>query len=343
MRHLSTVWFKKLQWLLLGGAFWLAGALPGLAAPSQALTVYTYSSFPMPLITAIRQEFQTKHRLNVEFKSFSDSGPLFNQLLREKGKPRADLVIGLDSIYFSRIAKENLFEPYRPQAFRQINPELIFDSRFRMVPFDYGYIVFNYDSAKLDRVPAGYRDLLDPYYKGKIVIENPLTSSPGQAFLLTTVAFFGEDGFLSYWKELRPNLLAITPGWDEAYGMYTSGEAPIVLSYGASPVYHLLYDHTERYRALVLDDAAWAQIEAMGIVRGSRNRQAARMLVDYILSPEFQKMIPENQFMYPVRNDIPLPASFRVAAKVKRILNLPQAKVAAGLDRWLSEWEKAIQ
>ena len=334
---------KKTQWLLLAGVLLVVGAFPGIAAPSRTLTVYTYSSFPLPLITAIQQEFQTVHHVNVQFKSFSDSGPLFNQLLREKTKPQADLVIGLDSIYFTRIAKENLFDSYRPQAFQKITPELIFDSKFRMVPFDYGYIVFNYDQSKLDRVPTKFSDLLDPYYKGKIVIENPLTSSPGQVFLLTTIALFGEDGYLDYWKRLRPNLLAITPGWDEAYGMYTSGEVPIVLSYGASPVYHLLYDHTERYKALVLDDAAYAQIEAMGIIRGSRNRQAARMLIDYILSPEFQKLIPENQYMYPVRTDLALPASFRVAAKVKRILNLPQEKVAASLDKWLNELEKAIQ
>lgn len=169
-----------------------------------------------------------------------------------------------------------------------------------------------------------------------------MTSSPGQVFLLTTIALYGEDGYLDYWRGLKKNLLTITPGWDEAYGIYTAGEAPLVLSYGTSPVYHLLYDKTERYQALVLDNSAYAQIEGMGIVKGTANLKEAQQLVEYLLSPEFQSLIPESQFMYPVTNDAKLPASFKIAAQAGRILNLPQEKIAQNLDRWLSDWEKVI-
>ena len=187
-----------------------------------------------------------------------------------------------------------------------------------------------------------HKDLLNPYYKGKIIIENPQTSSPGQVFLLTTIALYGEKGYLNYWRALKRNILTIAPGWDEAYGIYTNGEAPIVLSYGTSPVYHLLHDHTERYQPLVLDNAAYAQIEAMGIVKGTRNIKLAEALEEYVLDPEFQKLIPENQYMYPARWDIKLPDSFQIAAHVKKLLNLPSERVAKNLDRWLNQWEKVI-
>jgi thiamine transport system substrate-binding protein len=315
---------------------------PGGAQAPAELDVYTYASFPTPLVDNIKSYFQ-KSKVTVRFKTFSDTGPLFNQLLQEAKAPRADVVIGLDHNYLTKAVKKDLLQAYRPKAASAIKKDLIFDSRFRLTPFDFGYIVFNYDSEKLEKVPKTFRDLLNPCYKGKIIIENPLTSSPGQAFLLTTVALYGEKGYLDYWKSLKRNLLTITPGWDEAYGMYTSGEAPIVLSYGTSPVYHLLYDKTERYKALVLDNAAYAQIEGAGIVKGARHLQNARLLIEYILAPEFQKLIPENQFMYPVRNDLALPPSFRVAAKVDRLLNLPAKKVENQLDRWLSDWEKIIR
>lgn len=318
-------------------------AIPGWASAPAELTVYTYTSFPAPLIENIKTHFAKTANITVNFKAFSDTGPLFNQLIQEKNAPKADLIVGLDNNYLVKAVKHDLFLPYRPQAAAKIKPEMVFDAKYRLIPFDFGYIVFNYDQQKLTKVPASHRDLLDPYYKGKIIIENPLTSSPGQVFLLTTIALYGEKGYLDYWKELKKNLLTITPGWDEAYGMYTSGEAPIVLSYGTSPVYHLLYDKTERYKALVLDGAAYAQIEGMGIVKGSTRVKNAQMVVEYILSPEFQKIIPENQFMYPVRSDLTLPTSFRVAAKVNRLLNLPVEQVAAHLDRWLSEWEKTIR
>jgi thiamine transport system substrate-binding protein len=252
------------------------------------------------------------------------------------------VVIGLDNIYFNKVVKEGLFQAYKPKAASKIKPELVFDPQYRMIPFDYGYVVFNYDREKLGRIPRSHRELLDPFYKGKIIIENPLTSSPGQVFLLTTIALYGEEGYLDYWRGLKKNLLTITPGWDEAYGIFTAGEAPIVLSYGTSPVYHLLYDQTERYQALVLDDSAYAQIEGMGIVKGSANLIEAQQLVEYLLSPEFQSLIPESQFMYPATTDAKIPAGFRIAAQAKRILNLPLEQVAQNLDRWLADWEKVM-
>jgi thiamine transport system substrate-binding protein len=332
---------KKLLHLLIPVGLLIALAGVCVSAP-QALTVYTYSSFPVPLIEKIKSHFAEKYHLTVNFRSFSDTGPLFNQLLQEKSSPQADLVIGLDNNYAAKAGKFNLFSPYRPKAVNHIKKELIFDRHFRLIPYDYGFIVFNFNREALKQVPRTHKDLLDPAYKGKIIIENPLTSSPGQVFLLTTIALYGEKGYLEYWKSLRKNILALTPGWDEAYGMYTNGEAPIVLSYGTSPVYHLISEKTEKYQALVLDGAAYAQIEGMGIVKGSKHTREAKLLVDYILDPDFQAALPEQQFMYPIRSDVPLPASFRIAAKADRVLNLPQAKVEANLQRWLDQWEKAI-
>ncbi|NLM37211.1 MAG: thiamine ABC transporter substrate-binding protein [Firmicutes bacterium] len=309
---------------------------------SRPLTVYTYASFSPLLVERIVNHFQKEYGVQVEFRSFSDTGPLLTQLVQEKEKPQADVVIGLDNNYLPKALELGIFTPYKPQAADRIRSDLIFDASFYLTPFDYGYVVFNYDSERLEQVPTSHRDLLKPEYRGKIVVENPLTSSPGQVFLLTTIALFGEDGYLDFWRALKPNLLTITPGWDEAYGIFTSGEAPLVVSYGASPVYHLLAEETERYKALVLDGGAYAQIEGVGIVKGTPYLQNAQRLVDYILSPEIQALIPESQFMYPVRRDVELPASFRVAAQADRLLNLPPDQVAANLERWLSAWEQVI-
>lgn len=309
---------------------------------NQKLVVYTYASFPTVIIDQVKKYFNQNFRQQVEFKSFSDTGPLFNELLQEKEKPQADVVVGLDSNYLPKVVAADLLQAYQPPAAAKIRSDLIFDPQYRLIPFDYGYVVFNYDRERLNRIPKSHRDLLDPYYKNKIILTNPLTSSPGQVFLLTTVALFGDPGYLDYWRELKKNLLTITPGWDEAYGMYTGGEASLVLSYSTSPVYHLINEQTERYQALVLDDAAYAQIEGIGIVKNAAHLKDAQQLVDYLLSPEIQQLIPENQFMYPVRTDLTLPDSFRIAAQAQRLLNLPPTQVAANLERWLAAWEKVI-
>lgn len=319
----------------------LAAAWCAVAAPAP-FVVYTYSSFGQELVDLIEKDFAKQVGLPVEVRTFSDTGPLFNQLLLEKKSPGADAVIGLDSLDLPKAVRFKLLAPYKPKALAGIDGRFVFDRHYRLIPYDYGYVLFNYDSAKLKLVPRTHEDLARPEYKGLIVLENPKTSSPGRIFLLTTVALFGERGYLDYWRRLKPNLLTITPGWDEAYGMYTNGEAPIVLSYGTSPVYHLQNEGTERYKALVLDGAAYAQIEGIGIVRGARHRKAAEALVEYVLSPAFQNAVPLSQYMYPVARNARLPESFRAAAKVGRLLHLDEKKVAARLDTWLSDWEAVM-
>lgn len=330
----------KFRWFLLVLTVMLAAG-NALAKP-EVLTVYTYNSFPTSLVKDIQKHFSDEFQTDVVVKTFGDTGPIYNRLLQEKGRPEADVVIGLDSNYASRVKKAGLFQSYRPKDAGRIRSEIIFDRSFNMIPYDFGYIVFNYDSQKLRSVPSSHLDLVLPEYKDQIVVENPTTSSPGQIFLLTTIALYGEDGYLKYWKALKKNGLFVAPGWDEAYGMYTNGERSIVLSYATSPVYHLLYEKTERYKAVILDGAAYAQIEGVGIVKGTPRTQLARKLVDYILSRSFQEQLPETQFMYPAVKDAKLPPSYRVAVKADKLLNLPADRVAKNLEKWLAAWETAM-
>ena len=93
-------------------------------------------------------------------------------------------------------------------------------------------------------------DLTDPALAGRLVVENPATSSPGLAFLLATVAYFGEDpetGWPAFWRALRDNDVAVSSGWEEAYYGYFSGagggegDLPIVVSYASSPAAEVIY------------------------------------------------------------------------------------------------------
>ncbi len=307
---------------------------------SKRLVVYTYNGFPVGLIETIKDYFLTTYRIEVEFSFFFDTDTFCDGLIQNRIEPKPDVVIGLDN--FTKADQRDLFLPYKPQAVSKIRPELFFDPQYRIIPFNYNYVVFNYERERLERIPKSHHDLLDPYYQEKIIIDHPQTSTPGKVFLLTTIALYGENGYLDYWRQLKKNLSTITWGWDEAYYMYTIGEAPIVLSYGTMPVCHLLSDKTERYQSLVLDNSAYAHIMGMGIVKDTANLKEAQQLEEYFLSPQFQSLIPESMLWYPVTKDAKLPDSFRVAAQAKQIINLPSDQVEAKLDGWLEDWEKVI-
>lgn len=312
-------------------------------AATDRLVVYTYDAFPKGLEDLLVSHFDETYDVTVSLERFQDTGGLYNEVFLTQEEEGADLVIGLDNTYIGKALAEELFQPYRPDAIEAIDPELIVDDSFSLIPFDYGNVLLNYDSEAISDPPSTWEELTDPRFEESIVLMNPATSSPGRNFLLLTIEQFGEDGYLEYWKRLAPNILTITAGWSEGYGLYTQGEAPIVLSYETSPAYHIAFEDTHRYKNLILDGVGYAQIEVMGIVDGAENVINARRGVDFILSEEFQSEIAMNQFMYPARREIELPDAFTAVERPERTVFIATDRVDRQFDKWLSDWEAVMR
>jgi thiamine transport system substrate-binding protein len=196
---------------------------------------------------------------------------------------------------------------------------------------DYSYFAMVYDSERLLRAPRSLEDLTRPEYAGKIILLDPRTSSPGLGFFGWVREVYGEN-WLDYWRRLKPSILTIASGWDQGYGLFTAGEAPLVLSYTTSPGYHLEYEETERYQAAIFDDGHPIQIEAAGLLAAAAHRENGKRFLDFMLSPAFQELIPLTNWMYPVR-DIPLPDSFRINPKSDKPLR-PAPASEADLNQW---------
>ncbi len=320
-----------------------AAAAEAAAAEPGALTIYTYDAFPQSLETLIATHFEEAYGVTPTLERHQDTGGLYNQLWLERAAPRADAAIGLDNTYIGRALDADLFQAYRPREADAIRDHLVIDPEFRLTPFDWGHVLLNYDSERLPDPPTTWEELLDPRLSESIILMNPATSSPGRNFLLLTIAVHGEDGYLDYWRRLSPNILTITSGWSEGYGLYSQGEAPIVLSYESSPPYHIAFEDTDRYRNLILDDHGYAQIEVAGVLSGATNVENARRLIDFLLSVEFQREIPLNQFMYPVRADVELPEAFNLVDTAGTSIFLPVERVDENFDRWLSDWLEVMQ
>ncbi len=327
-------------WVLLAAAW--AAAAP--AAEQEAeLVIYAYDSFvaewgPAPQVIP---KFEEKHGVKVSVISVGDAGQVLNRAIIEKDDPQADIVVGIDNNMLARALEEDVLQPYRSPNLDRIPERLVFDPSHSVTPFDYGYFAFVYDSQVLEDPPASLEELADPRFRQKVIVEDPRTSSPGLGFLLWTVAVYGE-GYLDYWRRLQPNLLTITDGWDTAYGMFTSGEAPLVLSYTTSPAYHVEYEQTERYRALLFVEGNYLQIEGMGILKGAPHPGLARKFIDFILSEDFQEDIPLTNWMYPVNPEVQLPESFRFAPQPETSLQLPAEEIRRSQERWITDWVRLV-
>jgi len=300
---------------------------------TNELVIWTYDSFnsewgPGPDVS---KAFEEKTGIKINWVSHGDAGTILSRLLLEGKTADADIILGVDQNMAGRLFESALLEPYRPRGAENIFPELILDPEFRLTPMDYSYFAIVYDSEKLKNVPQSLEDLTNPNYAKSLILIDPRTSSPGLGFFTWVKEVYG-DGWRDYWRRLKPSILTISGGWSTAYGLFTKGEAPLVLSYTTSPGYHLEYENSEQYKAAIFQDGHLMQIEAAGLLKTAKNSYNAKLFLDFMLSTDFQNIIPLTNWMYTVTN-IPLPASFRVNPKSDKPL-----KGVTVTEADLNEW-----
>jgi thiamine transport system substrate-binding protein len=308
-------------------------------AKDADLVIYTYDSFvaewgPGPKVIP---KFEKQHGVKVQLISVGDAGQVLNRAILEKSRPKADIIVGVDNNLLAKALDAGILVPYMPKDLSIIPDDLVFDVSHSVIPFDHGYFAIVYDSKKIQDPPKSLEDLTHQRFKKKLILEDPRTSSPGLGFLLWTIAVYGER-YTDYWKRLQPNILTITEGWDSAYGLFTSGEAPMVLSYTTSPAYHVEYEETTRYRAAIFSEGNYLQIEGVGILKGAKNPGLARRFIDFIITEDFQEEIPLTNWMYPVNLNVDTPDSFRYAPKPKKSLSIDPFEIQKNQDRWIREW-----
>ena len=342
---------KKLTLLIFTLA--LAACAPQANEPTT-LTVMTHDSF------AISEEvivaFEEAQSVKVAFLASGDSGSALNKAILTKDAPLADLLFGVDNTFLSRALESDIFEPYNAPALAEISVEFKLDASNNALPIDFGDVCINYDKAyfaeKNLTVPSSFEDLLKPEYNALLVVENPATSSPGLAFLMATIAHFGEDNYLNYWLGLRDNGVVVADGWETAY--YTNfsassgrGSQPMVVSYGSSPAAEVIFAET------ALDDAPTAsilgaetcfrQIEFVGILAGTENRALAEAFVDFMLSQEFQEDLPIQMFVYPVLPSAQLPDEFvAYAEQPAQPASLDPALITENREQWIADWTEIV-
>ncbi len=311
-------------------------------AVQKQLVIYAYDSFVSQWGTGpkVIPVFEKKYGIKVTVQSAGDAGQVLQKAIMEKDNPSADILIGIDNNLLAKALREDIFAPYKPEGITKVPKALLFDPSYRVIPYDYGFFSIIYDSTKITHPPRSLEDLCSKRFKKSLILMDPRTSSPGLGFLLWTIAAYG-DSFPSYWERLRPSILTITAGWDAGYGLFTSGEAPMVLSYTTSPAYHVEYEHTKRYLAAPFTKGNYMQIEGLGIVKNAPHRKAAELFVQFSLSKDFQKEIPLTNWMYPVSKGVTLPDSFSYAPIPAKRLMLPSALVKDHLDSWLTQWTDA--
>jgi thiamine transport system substrate-binding protein len=324
------------------------GGATGADQQTPTVTLVTHDSFAAP--PDVLDAFQRQSGIKLKILKSGDAGALTNKLVLTKGNPIGDVAYGVDNTFASRALNEGVFQPYTsPEADRGPQRYSV-DPQHRLAAVDLGDVCVNVDSgyfaSKNLPEPKSYEDLADPKYKDLMVAESPATASPGLAFLLGTVAKYGETGWQGYWQKLKDNGLKTVSGWEEAYtkdfsGSSGKGPRPIVVSYASSPAAELGDDGKPRTKALL--DTCFRQVEYAGVLANSKQVPQAQKVVDFLLSQQFQTTVAGTMYVYPARQGVDLPAGWAAAAPLPQDpATMPADKVGAGREKWIGEWRSLM-
>jgi thiamine transport system substrate-binding protein len=320
----------------------------------ERLTVMTHDSFAIS--EAVLADFEAANNVDVVFLASGDSGAALNKAILSQDAPLADVFYGVDNAFLSRALQAGIFEPYDAPILASISPEFDLDPTHNALPVDYADVCINYDktwfSTRGLEVPATFQDLLQPDYANLLVVENPASSSPGLAFLLATIAEFGDPGYLDFWAALRENGVSVVDGWNTAY--YTNfsassghGAQPLVVSYASSPAAEVIYADPpvdEAPTASMLGAGmCFRQVEFVGILKGTPQRRLAEKFVDFMLDLEFQQDMPLQMFVYPVNPQASLPVEFIQWAQVaEQPASLDPMLITTQRETWIAAWAETV-
>jgi thiamine transport system substrate-binding protein len=312
-------------------------AISSVASAKSTLTIYTYESFtsewgPGPKVKAA---FEKTCDCTVDYVSLPDGVALLTRLKMEGGATKADIVLGLDTNLIEEAKATGLLTEHGIDTSAVKVPGGFSDPVF--VPYDYGHFAVIYDTQTLKNPPKSLKELVEGDPEQKIVLEDPRTSTPGLGFLFWMRAVYG-DQTPEAWKKLQKRVLTVTPGWSEAYGLFTKGEAPMVLSYVTSPAYHMIAEQNDRYQAAEFSEGHPIQIEVAAMTKTELS-DLARSFLKFMISPEFQDIIPENNWMLPVAaTSTPLNPVFSKLIQPKITLTVTPAESAEHRKAYVDEW-----
>lgn len=353
MKRVSRLFFVFSFLLVL--SLWVASCTTEVTGPA-ILTVMTHDSFAISEDVVAEFEQANKNYVKVIFLPSGDSGAALNKAILSKDAPLADVFFGVDNTFLSRALEADIFEPYQSPKIINIDPAFTLDEQYRVLPIDHSDVCINYDvqwfAQKGLAVPSSFDDLIQPEYADLLVVESPATSSPGLAFMLATIARFGEDGYLDYWAALRANGVKVVDGWETAYytefsGSSGQGARPMVVSYASSPPAEVIFADPRPAEAptgsIVTDGMCFSQIEYVGILKGTQHREWAEKWIDFMLDKRFQEDMPMQMFVFPVNKHAELPTEFVQYVPSGYIPStLDPDLIAANRDKWIADWQEMV-
>ncbi|NCW15091.1 MAG: thiamine ABC transporter substrate binding subunit [Rhodobacteraceae bacterium] len=318
----------------------VAGLLSASMALADApvLTVYAPDYFasewgPGPSIEAA---FEKECNCDLQFKT----GDVLSRIILEGARSEADVVIGLNTDVTKKARETGLFAAHGQDNSQLTLPLTWTDQVF--LPFNYGHTAFVYNAEKLREAPQSFDALIHSNDELKVIIQDPRSSISGLALVLWVKAVFGEEAE-NVWEKLAPKILTVTKGWSEAYGLFTEGEADMVLSYTTSPAYHIVAEGDLSKKAAIFPEGHYLMVELAAKLKGTDNPELADAFLAFIMTDTFQNLIPEGNWSLPAALEVSeWPQAFQDLPLPEKVLFYSEEEAATLRGVAIEEWRRAL-
>lgn len=325
----------------------VASAALGFASLAQAAKteLLVYSALEADQIKAYKVGFEKAHP-EIELKFVRDStGIITARLLAEKANPQADVIWGVAATSLMLLDKQGMLAPYAPKNLTKVRSTMRDPAATpTWVGMDLwsSAVCFNTVEAQKRKLPAiaSWADLTRPEFKGSITMPHPASSGTGYLMVAAWLQMMGEDKGWAYMDALHQNIGVYTHSGSKPCRQAGAGEFPVGLSF------EYRANKTKKDGAPIdivfpREGLGW-DVEATAIMKTSKKQEAAKVLADWAVTPDANKLYAAN-FAILALPEAQEKHEFIPADLEKRLAKNDFGWAAANRDRILTEWARRYE
>lgn len=268
-----------------------------IAAAKAEGELTVYGSCEEEYLAAACQHFQELYGIKVNYQRLS-TGEVQAKIEEENGNPSADVWFGGTTDPYNVLAKEDLLEPYDAMNASHLISDMYKDAEGKWYGIYKGILGFMVNTDELDRLgleaPADWQDLLKPEYKGLIWLSNYNTAGTAKLVINTMIQKYGHDEGIQYLVDLDKNIEVYTKSGSGPSKNVGTGECVIGIGFLHDGITQIVDNQYGNIALVIPSSGTSFEVGATAMFKGAKHPNAAKLWIEYALSPECVELAAQN-------------------------------------------------
>jgi iron(III) transport system substrate-binding protein len=268
-----------------------------VTAAKEEGTLVVYGSCEEDYLAAACENFQKLYGIEVQYQRLS-TGEVQSKIEEEAGNPSGDVWFGGKTDPYNVAASEGLLEPYEAENASHLISDTYRDADGQWYGIYKGILGFMVNQDELDRMgieaPKDWADLLDPKYKDLIWLSNYNTAGTAKLVVNTMIQKYGHDEGIQYLVDLDKNIQVYTKSGSGPSKNVGTGECVIGIGFLHDGITQIEDNGYGNISLIIPSSGTSFEIGATAIFKGCKHPNAAKLWIEYALSPDCVELAAQN-------------------------------------------------